>query len=187
MRVLAHIHTLNDEAVIGQILEGLRRQTRPPDAVIIVDNGSTDATLDREFPSSITVVRHGRNLGTSGAIVTGMKHALAHGFDWIWLFDADSVPGPDALEKLLAFYDDLPKAEKEPICFLACRLMNAEDEVRHKPVTFNEFEQRILAGRRGRRLHQVRLFHLDWVPLPHGGGREDWPAVGRLRARHGGG
>src|SRR5262249_24866059 len=131
-----HIHTLNDEAVIGQILEELRRQTRPPDAIIVVDNGSTDATLDRVFPPDVTVVRHGGNLGTSGAIVSGLRHALAHGFDWIWLFDADSVQESEALEKLLAFHDGLPETEKRLVCFLACRLMNADSEVRHEPITF---------------------------------------------------
>lgn len=61
MRVLAHIHTLNDEAVIEQLVEGLRRQTRPPDAIIIVDNGSTDKTLDRTFPENVTIVRNSLN------------------------------------------------------------------------------------------------------------------------------
>ena len=47
MRVLAHIHTFNDADFIEQALEGLRRQTSPPEAIVIVDNGSTDGTVDR--------------------------------------------------------------------------------------------------------------------------------------------
>ncbi len=138
MRVLAHVHTLNDEAVIEQALEGLRRQTRPADGVIVVDNGSTDRTLDRPFPANVTVVRNSRNLGTSGAIVVGLAHAQEHGYDWAWLFDADSVPEPDALENLLAFFENLPSSEQERVCFLACRLINAEGEVRHLPMTFSD-------------------------------------------------
>jgi glycosyltransferase involved in cell wall biosynthesis len=137
MRVLAHIHTLNDEAVIDQLIEGLQGQTRPPDAVIIVDNGSTDKTLDRVFPENVSVMRNARNLGTSGGVRAGLAHALEHGFDWTWLFDADSVPAPDALENLLAFYQTLAPSEQERTCFLACRLTNAEEEVRHRPMMFS--------------------------------------------------
>jgi rhamnopyranosyl-N-acetylglucosaminyl-diphospho-decaprenol beta-1,3/1,4-galactofuranosyltransferase len=136
MRVLAHIHTMNDAAVIEQVLDGLRRQTRPPDAIVIVDNGSTDATLDRTFPENASIVRNRENLGTSGAIRLGFAHALQHGFDWTWVFDADSVPEPDALERLLAFFQRLSPLEREQVCFLACRLVNAEGEIRHEPVTF---------------------------------------------------
>ena len=138
MRVLVHIHTLNDEAVIEQTLEGLRRQTRPPDGIIIVDNGSTDTTLNRTFPNGVTVVRNSMNLGTSGAIIIGFAHALEHGFDWTWVFDADSVPEPDALENLLAFFEHLSPSERERVCFLACRLMNAEGEVRHRPMMLTD-------------------------------------------------
>lgn len=134
MRVLVHIHTLNDEAVIEQALEGLRRQTRRPDGIIIVDNGSTDTTLNRTFPNGTTVVRNSVNLGTSGAIITGFAHALEQGFDWTWVFDADSVPASDALENLLAFFEHLSPSERERVCFLACRLINAEGEVRHQPM-----------------------------------------------------
>lgn len=138
MRVLAHIHTLNDEAVVEQALAGLRRQTRPPDGVVLVDNGSTDGTLNRTFPDGVTVVRNSANLGTSGAIVQGFIHALKQHYDWTWVFDADSVPEPDALQNLLAFFERLPRSELEKICFLACRLMNAEGEVRHQPTVFTD-------------------------------------------------
>src|SRR5215471_11223191 len=117
MRVLAHVHTLNDEKVIEQVLNGLRRQTRPVDAIVIVDNGSTDTTLDKTFPDNVTLIRNPENLGTNGAIRSGFAHALAHGFDWTWVFDADSVPEPDALETLLAFFERLPPAERERVCF----------------------------------------------------------------------
>src|SRR5260370_42237054 len=57
MRILAHMHTMNDASVIEQLLEGLRRQTQPIDAILIVDNASTDGTLDRTFPKTVTIIR----------------------------------------------------------------------------------------------------------------------------------
>jgi GT2 family glycosyltransferase len=138
MRVLAHIHTMNDDAVIDQVLEGLRRQTRPPDAILIVDNASIDRTLDRTFPENLTVIRNAENLGTSGAIRLGFASALEREFEWTWVFDADSVPELDALENLLASFAHLSPVEQERVCFLACRLVNAEGEVRHEPMIFTE-------------------------------------------------
>jgi GT2 family glycosyltransferase len=118
MRVLAHIHTLNDQEVIERAVEALQKQTRAPDAIVIVDNGSTDATLDRTFPENVTVIRNGVNLGTSGAIRVGFAFGIEHQFDWVWIFDADSVPEPDALERLLGFYEKLPAPQKGQVCFL---------------------------------------------------------------------
>jgi GT2 family glycosyltransferase len=138
MRVLAHIHTLNDTEVIEQALDALQRQTRPPDAIIIVDNASTDPTLDRRFPENATIVRNSTNLGTSGAIRIGFAHALEHQFDWTWVFDADSVPEPEALENLLAFFHCLPLSEQERVCFLACRLETASGLIRERPMIFTE-------------------------------------------------
>jgi glycosyltransferase involved in cell wall biosynthesis len=39
------VRTLNEEAHIGRLLTGVQRQTHPPSQVIVVDSGSTDATL----------------------------------------------------------------------------------------------------------------------------------------------
>jgi rhamnopyranosyl-N-acetylglucosaminyl-diphospho-decaprenol beta-1,3/1,4-galactofuranosyltransferase len=120
MRVLAHIHTFNAADVIDQALDAIQRQTRPPDAILIVDNGSTDGTLNRMFPEQVTVIRNPANLGVIGSIRVGIAHALGHGFDWIWILDADGVPEPRALERLLELYDCWPQSLRDETGFIAC-------------------------------------------------------------------
>lgn len=122
MRILAHIHTRNEAEFIERALAALQRQTRPTDAIVIVDNLSTDGTLDRIFPENVTVIRNLVDLGTTGSVAVGLSHALKEKFDWTWVLDADSVPEPDALANLLSFFEALPPSEQEKVCFLGCRL-----------------------------------------------------------------
>jgi rhamnopyranosyl-N-acetylglucosaminyl-diphospho-decaprenol beta-1,3/1,4-galactofuranosyltransferase len=138
MRVLAHVHTFDDSDVIEQALDALLRQTRRPDAILIVDNASTDGTLERTFPEQVTIIRHPLNLGTSGAIRTGFTYALEHEFDWVWIFDADSAPEPDALKNLLHFFARLPPSQQEQVCFLVCRPVSATGQTKHEPMIFTD-------------------------------------------------
>jgi rhamnosyltransferase len=108
MRILGHIHTFNDEEIIDRSLEALLNQTYPVEEIVLVDNSSTDGTLARPFPKQVTVIRHAKNLGTSGAVITGMQYALDNGYGWIYIFDADSVPHPNALQKLIELYLSFP-------------------------------------------------------------------------------
>ena len=101
MRILVHIHTWNDTDSIGTALDAVLHQTFKVDEILIVDNGSTDGTAEMAFPDHVTVIRHGLNLGTSGAVKTGLEYAIAHGYDGIWVLDADSLPRSDALGLLV--------------------------------------------------------------------------------------
>lgn len=129
MKVLAHIHTFNDADIVERTVEAVLNQTRPADAVLIVDNGSSDGTVERDFPAAVTVLRHARNQGTAGAVASGMAHALEHGYDWIWTFDADSLVAPDALERLLDDFAGWPAAQQQGTFFLACLPINLADGV----------------------------------------------------------
>jgi len=131
MRVLAHIHTFNDADIIDGTIAAVRRQTRPVDGILVVDNASTDGTLDRPSLKEVTVLRHQENLGTSGAVYSGFRYALEHNYDWIWLFDADSVPERDALEKLLELYEGWPRSLQDETGFLACLYYNVGDSEPH--------------------------------------------------------
>src|SRR6476660_4982428 len=108
MRILAHIHTFNDADIIDRTIDAVLRQTRPVDGILVVDNASTDDTLERPSVKNVMVLREVENGGTSGAVHSGLQFALEHKYDWIWIFDADSIPESDALEKLLDLYAGLP-------------------------------------------------------------------------------
>jgi rhamnosyltransferase len=144
MRVLTVVMTFNDVAFIEQALEGLRRQIRPSDAIIIVDNASTDGTLDKDFSNSIIIHRNSENLGPSGAIGIAFAFALENGFDWTWVLDADSVPEPDALEKLLGFFDQLKTEQQEKVLFLSSWPMTEAGGVKEPPSTFEKGDLKVL-------------------------------------------
>jgi GT2 family glycosyltransferase len=100
VRILVHVHTWNDADVIHATLVAILRQTITVQEILIVDNASTDETADLAYPEVVTLVRHKFNQGTSGSVKTGIEYARAHGYQWIWVLDADSDPRPDALELL---------------------------------------------------------------------------------------
>ncbi len=110
MRVLALIFSFNDADVIDQTIAAISRQTRAVDEILVVDNASTDGTLEQPSLKNVTVLRHQENLGASGAICSGFQYALERGYDWIWTFDADAAPEPDALAKKLDLYANWPRS-----------------------------------------------------------------------------
>jgi len=97
--------TYNRADLLAPMLEGLRRLERPPEAVIVIDNASTDHTGDvlaQAHVPGLQVVRSAQNLGGAGGFHLGLKTAYDQGFDRIWLMDDDVVPAPDCLTVLLA-------------------------------------------------------------------------------------
>jgi len=127
MRVLAHIVTFNAADIIDGTLAAVQHQTRPPDAILIIDNASTDGTLDRTFPENVHVIRNTANLGVSGALEIGFGYALENGFDWMWILDHDSVAGPEALATLLKLYAGWPSSLQDEVGCIACLPLDQPD------------------------------------------------------------
>ena len=86
-------------------------QARRPDAVIVVDNASTDGTADavRALDSDVILHELERNTGGAGGFAYGIAAALRSAADLIWLMDDDTVPEPDALAALLDARAELPR------------------------------------------------------------------------------
>ena len=157
MRVLAHIHTLNEADVIEQAVAALEWQTRRPDALVIVDNGSTDGTLDRAFPEWVTIIRNRENVGVSGSIRTGITYALEHGFDWIWILDADSVADPKALAALLDEYASWPSSRQEETAFIACLPLDQPDDYPLHGLLFARYGRVVTTPPPDQRCYQCHL------------------------------
>ncbi len=103
-RVVAVVVTWNRCHQLVEALTALRAQTRPPDAVVVVDNSSDDGSpgaVRSGFPEA-DLVALATNLGGAGGFAAGVARAMgAHAPDLLWLMDDDTVPEPEALASLL--------------------------------------------------------------------------------------
>lgn len=104
LRVVAVIVTYNRRDLLTESLAAVCAQTRPVDAVVVVDNASADGTaavVREQFPA-VRLTELDRNYGGAGGFAYGMAAAIAEGADVIWLMDDDTVPAHGALAALLS-------------------------------------------------------------------------------------
>lgn len=99
--VAAVVVTYNRLSLLKQCVDCLRAQTAICE-ILIVNNASTDGTEEWLAAQTGLLSRNtGRNLGGAGGFNCGMRWAVEDGFDYVWVMDDDTLPKPDALEKLL--------------------------------------------------------------------------------------
>jgi glycosyltransferase involved in cell wall biosynthesis len=68
--------------------------------VVLVDDGSGDATGAEALAGGAIVLTHTVNLGQGAALQTGIEYALLQGAEYIFTFDADGQHSPEALETM---------------------------------------------------------------------------------------
>ncbi len=85
-------------------LDALKQCSYPQLAIIVVDNASTDDSIARIKTAhpDVMLLESGKNLGFAGGNNIGIRYALAHHSDYVWLLNNDTRPAPDALSALLA-------------------------------------------------------------------------------------
>jgi GT2 family glycosyltransferase len=115
LTVCAVVITHDRRALLRECLQAIEAQTRQADALLVVDNASSDGSVDlvrEEFPQAELMALQ-RNEGSAGGFHEGLKWGLERGYDWVWVMDGDCIPTPTALERLLDALDqldDLPTA-----------------------------------------------------------------------------
>lgn len=107
MKIVAIVVTYNRKELLIQCINALLTQSRVPEKILIVNNASTDETLDylqyRELDthSTIDILTLPENIGGAGGFSAGLKYVLDHGADYIWMMDDDATPHSNALENLI--------------------------------------------------------------------------------------
>ncbi len=97
MSISVVIPAYNAAAFVGEAVASVLGQTRQPDEIIVVDDGSTDGTaalVRRTYPSVIVLEQP--NSGVSIARNNGLDAARG---DWVAFLDADDVWAPTKLER----------------------------------------------------------------------------------------
>jgi glycosyltransferase involved in cell wall biosynthesis len=105
--VTAFIPTFNRSLFLKEALSSLLQQTRRPDEIIVIDDGSTDDTAQvvASFGPQVEYVRKA-NGGKSSALNLGLERS-SHEF--IYILDDDDIAEHDAIERMAVALQNNPE------------------------------------------------------------------------------
>jgi len=106
--VSAIVPTFNRADLIGDCLDSLLRQTRPVAEIVVVNDGSTDGTLQAlgAYAGRVRIVTQA-NAGKAAALNRALAECRG---DYIWICDDDDIAEPDASAGLAGALDADPTA-----------------------------------------------------------------------------
>ncbi len=99
MKIIAVVPAYNESQTISQVVRDLKNEVNQ---VIVVDDGSADATAELAKNEGAVVLQHFLNRGQGAALQTGIEHALLEDADIIITFDSDGQHDAADIKKLIA-------------------------------------------------------------------------------------
>ncbi len=101
-RILIGVPVYNEAAYVTNVLEELRRYARPYGIqILIIDDGSTDATPTLLAAQPVEVIRHAENRGYGRSMQDMLRWAQVDRFDWLITMDCDEQHEPAAIPRFI--------------------------------------------------------------------------------------
>ncbi len=107
---LAIVPAYNEAETIVRVIRSIAEHA-PEFDVLVVDDGSTDGTGDLAAAMGARLLRHPFNLGIGGAVQSGFKYALEHGYDYVVQVDGDGQHRADQIEILIDAMSEDPSLD----------------------------------------------------------------------------
>jgi glycosyltransferase involved in cell wall biosynthesis len=98
MKTLAAIPCYNEEIAIGSVVLKARKQV---DEILVVDDGSTDATAEIAREMGAKIISHNINEGKGAAIKSALGYVTGDGVDIFVLLDGDGQHDPNQIPSLI--------------------------------------------------------------------------------------
>jgi len=94
------IPAFNESMVVGAVIKEIKAHCNLP--IVVIDDASTDNTVDVAQNAGATVIPLPAQLGAWGAMQTGLRYAQRHGYTVAITMDADGQHEAASLKSLLA-------------------------------------------------------------------------------------
>jgi glycosyltransferase involved in cell wall biosynthesis len=121
-KVIATIPCLNEEAFIGDIVTRTRKYI---DAVIVIDDGSTDRTSEVSQAAGAEITRHEKQSGAGAATRSGFEAAKMKDADVLVTLDGDGQHSPEEIPKLIS-----PIIENKADLVIGSRFLKPQTNIR---------------------------------------------------------
>ncbi len=92
------IPAYNEEPAIAETISKIKR-LHPDFEILVVDDGSSDATAQKAKDAGAVVIRHPYNIGNGAAVKTGIRHAKGR---YVVLMDGDGQHRPEDIKRIIS-------------------------------------------------------------------------------------
>ena len=163
-RVAAVIPAYQEETHVAEVAHRVRAQL---EHVLVVDDGSTDATAEKARSAGVDVIVHPQNRGKGESIKTGLRYWLDRGIDYVVLLDADGQHLP---EEIVRFLD--AAGQNEAKIFVGTRMNDVTSMPLMRRVV-NRYMSDKISRACGQKIPDTqcgfRMLHRDVIPALLGG------------------
>ncbi len=110
--VVAVILNYNGGTDLIACIEAIKSGTRLPDRLVVVDNASTDDSIERisQLHPDVVILQTGANLGFAGGMNRGIQYGLQTGAEYLCMMNSDTVCDSRYLEELINALGLMPDA-----------------------------------------------------------------------------
>ncbi|HKR53691.1 MAG TPA: glycosyltransferase family 2 protein [Chthoniobacterales bacterium] len=158
--IAAVIPAYQEQKHVGEVAQRARTQL---EHVLVVDDGSTDATADSARAAGVDVVVHPQNRGKGESIKTGLRYWFDRGSEYVVVLDADGQHLPEEISRFV----DATEAESDAKIFVGSRM----DDTRSMPVLrrmVNRYMSNKISRICGQQIPDTqcgfRMLHRDIIP-----------------------
>jgi glycosyltransferase involved in cell wall biosynthesis len=114
-RIAAVIPAYQEEKHVAEVAQRARTQL---ENILVIDDGSTDATAERARSTGVDVVVHRQNRGKGESIKTGLRYWLERGSEYVVLLDGDGQHLPEEISRFV----EAAASDKEAKIFIGSRM-----------------------------------------------------------------
>jgi glycosyltransferase involved in cell wall biosynthesis len=159
-RIAAVIPAYQEEKHVSEVARRARAQLQN---VLVVDDGSTDATSDRARSAGVDVVVHPQNRGKGESIKTGLHYWFQRGSEYVVLLDADGQHLPEEISRFV----EAAASDNEAKIFIGSR-MNDTSTMPFVRRIVNRYMSRKICRVCGQQIPDTqcgfRMLHRDIIP-----------------------
>jgi rhamnopyranosyl-N-acetylglucosaminyl-diphospho-decaprenol beta-1,3/1,4-galactofuranosyltransferase len=108
MKICAIVVTYNRKHMLERCLHSILDGELVPEKILVVDNASSDGTveyIEATFPKGVSVLRLSQNRGGAGGFKAGLHEALQMGYEYFWMMDDDHEVAKGALKIMMDVLD----------------------------------------------------------------------------------